>query len=102
MFQQSGQCVIIFDRMQIGAVEICALEVESIVAPNAHLYLWVTNSHLEFYEKLFQKVTSQGAASFSQQHRDLPDSKPTEEEYQSWSFGEKREFTINGKRPDRR
>jgi hypothetical protein len=33
----------------------------------------VTDAHLRFYEKLHQKITSQGAASFSQQHRVAPD-----------------------------
>jgi hypothetical protein len=33
----------------------------------------VTDAHLRFYEKMQQKVTSQGAASFSQQHRAGPD-----------------------------
>jgi hypothetical protein len=34
----------------------------------------VTDSHLRFYERLMQKVSSQGVASFSQQHRVAPDS----------------------------
>jgi hypothetical protein len=33
----------------------------------------VTDSHLRFYEKLQQKITAQGAASFSQSHRVAPD-----------------------------
>jgi hypothetical protein len=33
----------------------------------------VTDSHLRFFEKLQQRVTSQGAASFSQSHRVAPD-----------------------------
>jgi hypothetical protein len=33
----------------------------------------VTDAHLRFYEKMQQKVTSQGSASFSQQHRVAPD-----------------------------
>jgi hypothetical protein len=34
----------------------------------------VTDAHLRFYEKLMNKVSSQGAASFSQSHRVAPDS----------------------------
>jgi hypothetical protein len=33
----------------------------------------VTDAHLRFYEKLMNRITSQGAASFSQQHRVAPD-----------------------------
>jgi hypothetical protein len=33
----------------------------------------VTDSHLRFYEKLMQKASSQGAASFSQSHRAAPE-----------------------------
>ena len=33
----------------------------------------VTDAHLRFYEKMLNKITSQGAASFSQQHRVPPD-----------------------------
>jgi hypothetical protein len=33
----------------------------------------VTDSHLRFYEKLQQRITSQGAAGFSQSHRVAPD-----------------------------
>jgi hypothetical protein len=33
----------------------------------------VTDAHLRFFEKMQQRITSQGAASFSQQHRVAPD-----------------------------
>jgi hypothetical protein len=33
----------------------------------------MTDAHLRFYEKLQHKITSQGTASFSQQHRVAPD-----------------------------
>jgi hypothetical protein len=33
----------------------------------------VTDSHLRFYEKIMQKISSQGAASFSQSHRAAPE-----------------------------
>jgi hypothetical protein len=34
----------------------------------------VTDAHLRFYEKMHQRITSQGSASFSQSHRVPPDS----------------------------
>jgi hypothetical protein len=36
----------------------------------------VTDSHLRFYEKLMNKISSQGAASFSQSHRAAPETNP--------------------------
>jgi hypothetical protein len=33
----------------------------------------VTDAHLRFYEKMMQKISSQGTASFSQQHRAAPE-----------------------------
>jgi hypothetical protein len=33
----------------------------------------VTDAHLRFYEKMMQKISSQGAASFSQSHRAAPE-----------------------------
>ena len=33
----------------------------------------VTDAHLRFYEKMHQRITSQGSASFTQQHRVPPD-----------------------------
>jgi hypothetical protein len=36
----------------------------------------VTDSHLRFYERMMQKVSSQGTASFSQSHRAPPDTNP--------------------------
>jgi hypothetical protein len=52
----------------------------------------VTDAHLRFYEKLQHKITSQGAASFSQRHRDLPDNGPSEETWNSWSYHQKRDY----------
>jgi hypothetical protein len=34
----------------------------------------VTDAHLRFYERLMNKVSSQGTASFTQSHRVAPDS----------------------------
>jgi hypothetical protein len=36
----------------------------------------VTDAHLRFYEKLMNKISSQGAAGFSQSHRAPPDTNP--------------------------
>jgi hypothetical protein len=33
----------------------------------------VTDAHLRFYEKVITQLTSQGSASFSQQHRVAPE-----------------------------
>jgi hypothetical protein len=50
----------------------------------------VTDAHLRFYERMMQKVSSQGAASFSQQHRAAPetDSIPG---YEKMSFEQRRQ-----------
>jgi hypothetical protein len=49
----------------------------------------VTDAHLRFFEKMQQRVTSQGAASFSQQHRVAPDDKAIPG-FESMSFEQKR------------
>jgi hypothetical protein len=49
----------------------------------------VTDAHLRFYEKMQQKVTSQGSASFSQQHRVAPDTREIPG-FDSMSFEQKR------------
>jgi hypothetical protein len=48
-----------------------------------------TAAHIEFYEKLLSKQTSQGVASFSQQHRVAPDDKSIPG-FKDMSFAEKR------------
>jgi hypothetical protein len=48
-----------------------------------------TAAHVEFYEKLLSKQTSQGAASFSQQHRVAPDDKSIPG-YEKMSFEQRR------------
>jgi hypothetical protein len=50
----------------------------------------VTDAHLRFYEKLMNKISSQGAASFSQQHRAAPDTNPIPG-YESMSFEQRRQ-----------
>lgn len=48
----------------------------------------VTAKHVEAFEKLMQKFTSQGSANFSQQHREQSNSKFDEAEYEkSGPFG---------------
>jgi hypothetical protein len=49
----------------------------------------VTDSHLRFYEKLQQRITSQGAANFSTQHRVPPDDKAIPG-YENMSFEQRR------------
>jgi hypothetical protein len=48
-----------------------------------------TAAHVEFYERLLAKQTSQGAASFSQQHRVAPDDKSIPG-YEKMSFEQRR------------
>lgn len=61
----------------------------------------VTAAHVAAFEKLMRQSSSQGAGSFSQQHRQEQDTKPSNEEYDKWSFAEKREYSQTGKRPQR-
>jgi hypothetical protein len=49
----------------------------------------VTDAHLRFFEKMQQRTTSQGAASFSQQHRVAPDDKSIPG-YENMDFAQKR------------
>lgn len=49
----------------------------------------VTDAHLRFYEKMMTKIASQGAASFSQQHRVAPDAKEIPG-YEGMSFEQRR------------
>jgi len=49
----------------------------------------VTDAHLRFYEKMMNKISSQGAASFSQSHRAAPDTNPIPG-YENMSFEQKR------------
>jgi hypothetical protein len=50
----------------------------------------VTDAHLRFYEKMMQKVSSQGTASFSQSHRAAPDTNPIPG-FENMSFEQRRE-----------
>jgi hypothetical protein len=49
----------------------------------------VTDAHLRFYERLMNKISSQGSASFSQQHRVPADDKPIPG-YENMSFEQRR------------
>jgi hypothetical protein len=50
----------------------------------------VTDAHLRFYEKMMQKISSQGTASFSQSHRAPPDTNPIPG-YETMTFEQRRE-----------
>jgi hypothetical protein len=54
----------------------------------------VTARHVEAFERMINRFTSQGAAPFSQQHRDVPDGKLSEEDYGKLSFGEKKAYAA--------
>ena len=49
----------------------------------------VTDAHLRFYERLMNRISSQGTASFSQQHRVAPDTKEIPG-YDGMSFEQRR------------
>jgi hypothetical protein len=62
----------------------------------------VTDAHLRFYEKLMNKVSSQGTASFSQSHRAAPESSPIPG-YENMSFEQRRQAQdINAARRNQR
>jgi hypothetical protein len=52
--------------------------------------LIVTDSMLRYHERMMQKISSQGAAGFSQSHRVAPDTNPIPG-YESMSFEQRRE-----------
>jgi hypothetical protein len=53
----------------------------------------VTDAHLRFYEKLQAKIISQGAASFSQQHRVVETNKVSDEAWAKMSYSQKKDYT---------
>ena len=62
----------------------------------------VTDAHLRFYEKLINKISSQGAASFSQSHRTAPDANPIPG-YETMTFEQRRQAQdINAARRNSR
>lgn len=60
-----------------------------------------TTQHVTMFEKIIAKLTSQGVSNFTGSHRETPDSKPSNDEFSSWSYGEQREYQTTGKRPQR-
>lgn len=56
---------------------------------------------VQAFERMMQKFSSQGGAAFSQSHRTQPDTKPTAEEKDSWSYVEQRHYDTTGERPKR-
>jgi hypothetical protein len=50
----------------------------------------VTDAHLRFYEKLMNKISSQGTASFTQSHRAPPDTNPIPG-FENMTFEQRRE-----------
>jgi hypothetical protein len=54
----------------------------------------VTDAHLRFYERLMNKITSQGAAGFSQSHRVPPDTSGIPG-FDKMSFEQKRQAQDN-------
>lgn len=61
----------------------------------------VTAAHVSAFEKLMRSTSSQGTQGFDQRHREQQDTKPTNEEFSSWSYAEQREYQSSGKRPQR-
>jgi hypothetical protein len=61
----------------------------------------VAARHVEAFERMITNLTAQGATPFSQRHRDVPDEKPSDTEFNGWSYTEQREYSSTGKRPSR-
>ena len=55
----------------------------------------ITDSHLRFYEKLHQRITSQGVASFSQSHRVPPEDSSKIPGFDNMSFEQRRQAQDN-------
>lgn len=53
----------------------------------------VTDAHVRFVEKVIDKLTSQGAAGFSQKHRDVDTGKVSDEQWSKMSYSQKKEYT---------
>jgi hypothetical protein len=70
-----------------------------VPAAQALSQMLVTAAHVQAFESLMKKFSSQGAGGFSQQHRDQPDGRMSNEEYERLSYEEKREYSLTGKRP---
>lgn len=86
-----------------GPARVTAIStwLESIGAPELKEAMWTANL-ITGFEKQMARFRSQGSAGFSQTGRDAADSKPSEEEYATWDYNEKRTYATTGKRPQRR
>jgi hypothetical protein len=63
----------------------------------------VTDAHLRFYERMINKITSQGTAPFSQQHRDRPEEgKVSEEQWAGMSDAAKLDYARSFNATERR
>jgi hypothetical protein len=54
----------------------------------------VTARHVEAFERIITRFTSQGAAAFSQKHRDVDTGKVDQAAYDRMSYGEKKEYAA--------
>ncbi|MEH2468841.1 hypothetical protein V1281_001903 [Nitrobacteraceae bacterium AZCC 2161] len=61
----------------------------------------VTAAHVQAFESLMKKFSSQGASSFTQSHRERPQSGPSSDEFSKWSYDEQRTYQTTGKHPTR-
>lgn len=57
-----------------------------------------TAKHVEVFEKIMTRLSSQGAASYSQQHRAGPDTAPSEAAWKAMSYSDKREYSRRAQR----
>jgi hypothetical protein len=64
----------------------------------------VTDAHVRFIERVIDKLTNQGAASFSQQHRDVEPRGVSDEQWNGMSYSQKKAYAekmssqANGRR----
>jgi hypothetical protein len=72
---------------------------DEIAAPM--LTTLVTERQVRGFEKLIQKMTGQGAATFSQQHRDTGSGRLSQEQYDKLSYSEKKAYAEQFQQPGR-
>jgi hypothetical protein len=51
-----------------------------------------TAAHVEVFESIISRLTSQGSAPFTQSHRQMPDGKVSDEAWSKMSYGEKKAY----------
>ena len=84
---------------------ICERRVDGVYARIEHkarddqlaapvLQTLVMSKQIEFFERLIQRATSQGVASFSQRHRDIQDNKISNEAYEKLSYTQKKDYAA--------